>query len=135
MSTQTEILLCAVDTPTEVLNIIFNILMKLRRIVKNTEFKHKFASFGKENGQLNSPGGIAVFHDGRIVIADSVNNRIQIFSPNGEFLSTFGSAGNKHGEFYGPEGVAIDNEERIIVSDLCNYRLQVFSQNFKFLFT
>src|SRR5579863_9955734 len=95
---ETEILLCSCDTPNEVLNIIFILLIKLKGVT-TTQLTHSFGIHGRENGQFRSPYGIATFHDGRIVVADSRNCRIQIFSQNGEFLSKFGTRGSGDGEF------------------------------------
>src|SRR5579863_3706320 len=86
----TEVLLCALDTPTEVLHIIFNILQKMKKVVTTTEFTCKFGSHGEKDGQLNRQSGIAVFNDGRVIVCDTHNHRMQIFSPTGKFVCKFG---------------------------------------------
>ncbi len=40
-----------------------------------------FGEFGSNPGQLRSPGGLAFAPDGRAYVADSLNNRIQVFVP------------------------------------------------------
>ena len=43
--------------------------------------------------------GVAVDEGGFIFVADSGNNRIQIFNPDGTFLRAFGRWGQSDGEF------------------------------------
>ena len=62
-----------------------------------------FGSYGKENGQLNRPWGIATNSKGNIIVGDKGNHRIQIFDSKGNFISKFGSEGNKNGQFNSPK--------------------------------
>jgi tripartite motif-containing protein 71 len=56
---------------------------------------------------------VAVDDEGRIIVADSGNSRIQVFAPDGTFLAKWGGRG-----WMGrPKGVAVDGEGRIIVAD------------------
>lgn len=59
-------------------------------------------------------------------MADSGNNRIQIFHPDGNFLRSFGSWGSGDAEFKGLEGVAVMKSGSILVCDRENHRVQVF---------
>jgi photosystem II stability/assembly factor-like uncharacterized protein len=42
-----------------------------------------WGSFGGAAGQFVSPQGVAALSDGRIVVADTGNNRLQVFAPDG----------------------------------------------------
>ena len=42
-------------------------------------FVTKFGNFGMEPGEFQHPTSAAVLSDGKIVVADCFNNRIQIF--------------------------------------------------------
>jgi DNA-binding beta-propeller fold protein YncE len=42
---------------------------------------------GSGPGQFNLPHGIAVDRQGRVLVADRENNRIQVFTPDGEYVS------------------------------------------------
>lgn len=84
------------------------------------------------NGYFAWPAGIAVDPSSRnMVVADSQNNRIQIFSPSDTtwaFSSTFGSAGSGTGQFKLPYNVAIDPvSHNILVADSGNNRIQEFT--------
>ncbi|XP_064467233.1 E3 ubiquitin-protein ligase TRIM71-like [Ornithodoros turicata] len=89
---------------------------------------------GDSEGQLCRPWGVCSDSEGRLIVADRSNNRIQIFNPDGSFRSKFGSAGDRPGQFDRPAGVAWDaTRNRIIVADKDNHRIQVFLQDGKFL--
>ncbi|VDN24556.1 unnamed protein product [Gongylonema pulchrum] len=103
-----------------------------------------FGTEGYQNGQMKFPRGIAVddqvsaqhlttlpfLHSthlmhGFIIVADSGNNRVQIFYPDGRYMHSFGSWGNGPGQMKGVEAVALlDNT--IVLSDRENHRIQLF---------
>ena len=70
--------------------------------------------------------GVAVDEQGYIFVADSGNNRIQIFNPDGTFLRAFGRWGQSDGEFKGLEGIAVNAQGNILVADRENHRIQIF---------
>src|SRR5690348_5818384 len=45
------------------------------------------------DGQMNLPTHIFIDHSGRVLVADTYNHRIQVFSRAGKFLMKFGSFG------------------------------------------
>ncbi len=59
-------------------------------------------------------------------MADSRNDRIQIFSSSGVFLKKFGKKGTGKGELDRPSGICISPEGYLIVVDFGNDRVQVF---------
>ena len=60
------------------------------------------------NGTLNQPAGIAIDQEGNVYVADTANNRIQVFSSNGTFISKWGGYGAGNGTLKSPTGIAID---------------------------
>ena len=92
---------------------------------------------GKEQGKFNHPYGICLDDTGNIYITDSLNHRIQKFSPEGNFILEFGKHGKKEKEFNGPSGIAISKGESpaIYVANRNNDRIQVFDLNGNFLYS
>jgi DNA-binding beta-propeller fold protein YncE len=86
---------------------------------------------GKDNdmsaGHLARPTNVAVDKDGNLYVADTLNNRIQIFDADGNYISMFGKAGDGPGYFARPKGVAIDADGHVWVADAIQDRVQVFT--------
>jgi glucose/arabinose dehydrogenase/plastocyanin len=69
-----------------------------------------------------------------VYVADTANNRIQVFSSNGTFISKWGKYGIGNGTLRSPEGIAVDSlSGNVYVADTANNRIQVFSSNGTFI--
>jgi len=83
---------------------------------------------GDADGQFNSPCGLAFdHHRGLLIVLDSSNHRVQVFSCDDDegfsFVSTFGEYGD-----HNPCGIAIDHDhDRILIVDRFNHRVQSWS--------
>ena len=60
-----------------------------------------FGKPGTGSGQFSGAKGIAVAANGNVYIADSNNNRIEVFSKSGAFRSKWGTIGTANGQFTG----------------------------------
>jgi sugar lactone lactonase YvrE len=93
----------------------------------------KLGTAGKQHtlttpGDFSKPAGVAVDPEGNLYVADTWNNRIEIFDADGQFVSTFGKAGDGPGYFSRPKGVAIDSDGHVWVADGMQDRVQVFNK-------
>jgi sugar lactone lactonase YvrE len=93
----------------------------------------KMGTTGKKHelttpGDFSKPTGVAVDQEGNLYVADTYNNRIEIFDADGQFVSTFGKAGDGPGYFARPKGVAIDGDGHVWVADGQQDRVQVFTK-------
>jgi sugar lactone lactonase YvrE len=98
--------------------------LKLLRKIGTTGHKHELTS----PGDFSKPAGVAVDSEGNLYVADTYNNRIEIFDADGQFVSTFGKNGDGPGYFSRPKGVAIDGDGHIWVADGMQDRVQVFDK-------
>jgi tripartite motif-containing protein 71 len=84
---------------------------------------------GNANGEFSNPQGIAINSSGYVYVADSANNRIQVFTPDGVYVTKFGSYGSGNGKFRNPLNLAVNSTNYVYVVDFGNYRIQVFDPN------
>jgi sugar lactone lactonase YvrE len=87
----------------------------------------KWGKAGTANGQFNNARGLATNRAGILYVADTDNNRVQIFSANGAFRGKFGSVGSGNGQFQGAHDVVVAPDGTVWVADRGNGRIQRFS--------
>lgn len=79
-------------------------------------------------GELSRPCGLVYdFRNSRLIVADSGNHDVAVFSPSGILQRVVGRRGTELGQFNFPTYVAIDHDGRLYVSDSLNFRVQQFS--------
>jgi DNA-binding beta-propeller fold protein YncE len=105
--------------------------LKLKRKIGTTGHRHELTT----PGDFARPSGLAVDQEGNLYVADTLNNRIEIFDADGKFISTFGKAGDGPGYFARPKGVAVDSDGHIWVADGMQDRVQVFNKEAQLLIT
>jgi len=98
--------------------------LKLLRKIGTTGHNHELTT----PGDFAKPSGVAVDKEGNLYVADTLNDRIEIFDADGGFISTFGKNGDGPGYFGRPKGVAIDGDGHIWVADGMQDRVQVFTK-------
>ncbi|XP_048017838.1 tripartite motif-containing protein 3 [Megalobrama amblycephala] len=96
------------------------------------ELIYRVGTRGRERGEFSNLQGISTTSNGRIVVADSNNQCIQVFSNDGQFKLKFGVRGRSPGQLQRPTGVAVDMNGDIIVADYDNRWLNIFSPDGKF---
>jgi len=62
---------------------------RIAKFDKNGKFVKSWGSRGTEQGQLNTPHGLAVDAQGNVYVADMGNKRIQVFDSDGNFKTQF----------------------------------------------
>ena len=84
-------------------------------------------------GDFAAPTNVAVDPDGNLYVADTLNNRVEVFDADGNFSNEFGKAGDGPGYFARPKGIAIDADGHVWVADAVQDRVQVFTKEGRLL--
>ncbi|MDQ7029857.1 MAG: NHL repeat-containing protein [Ardenticatenia bacterium] len=112
---------------------------RIQKFAPDGTFLKAWGTFADTQGTLEQPGafwgprGIFVTDDGRVLVADTGNKRVQVFDTEGTFLGMFGGRGSEHGKMDEPTSVAVGPDGTIYVADTWNQRVQAFGPDFSFL--
>ena len=87
-----------------------------------------FGEKGSKNGQFNYPWDVATNKRDEILVSDTRNHRICLFTANGEYLNKYGFEGREWKHFDSPRGVCFMPDNQIVVTDFNNHRLLVVNQ-------
>jgi len=79
----------------------------VHRFSADGKFKSSWGGLGAEPGKFFTPHGINVFSDGRVLVGDRENNRIQVFDADGKYLTEWGS-------FYHPMDIYVDSMRKLV---------------------
>lgn len=72
------------------------------------------------------PIGVMVDKHDRVYVS-SLNDRVQLFTPEGTYLFGLGGTGNEPGQFVRPHGMTVDSKGHLYVADAGNQRIQKFA--------
>jgi len=105
---------------------------RIQKFNSDGEFLSSWGTKGFENGELQSPVGIAIYEN-NVYVVDEKQNIIQKFDNDGNFIFKWGGYGNQNGQFIKPRGITIDSSGIVYVADSKNYRIQTFTSDGEFL--
>ena len=92
-----------------------------------------FGTHGSGHGQFLDPRGVAVNDEGNILVADSGNHRIQMFTNDGQFLTSVGTKGTGPLQFGDPKDIALNtHNKKVYVVDNKNNCIQVLNSDLSF---
>ncbi len=82
---------------------------------------------GAQPGQVKGPQGIVVAANGSLWVADTDNNRVEMFTNGGTFANELvGSYGLGTNQFNAPQGIQLGADGLLYVADAYNNRVQVY---------
>ncbi len=96
-------------------------------------FLDEWGGTGAGVGQFTAPDDVAVDGAGNVYVADSANDRIQVFDGDGNFIRQWGSLGAGNGQFDNPVAVTVDGAGNVYVADQNNDRVQKFDSTGSYL--
>lgn len=88
---------------------------------------------GDGPGELFFPTFVSVTPAGRLLVADTMNARVQELEADGSFVRQFGERGDQFGQFDKPKGVAVDSFGNVYVVDSFFSVVQIFNREGKLL--
>ncbi|XP_022079510.1 tripartite motif-containing protein 2-like isoform X2 [Acanthaster planci] len=90
---------------------------------------------GRNKGEFTNPQGVAstAANGGRIVVADSNNQCVQVFTNGGDCKHKFGIRGRSNGQMQRPTGVAVTVIGNYVVADYDNKWINIFGPDGKFI--
>jgi DNA-binding beta-propeller fold protein YncE len=96
---------------------------------------------GNDATHFNLPSGIAILHNGNIIVTDGYgNNRVVLFDKNGKFIKQVGKGqggptdkGHGPGEWDLPHKLAVDADENLYIIDREGHRIEVFDRNLTYI--
>ena len=95
-------------------------------------FYGSFGSHGQEAGQFNEPKGISIDSKGNVLVADRLNNRIQVFTASGRHLSSITQT-TPGQRLQRPISVAVGPDDWVYVVEQNADRVSVFDENGKYI--
>jgi len=96
---------------------------------------------GTDETHLNLPSGIAILHNGNMIVTDGYgNNRVILFDKNGKFIKQVAKGtggpndkGTGPGEWNLPHKLAVDADENLYIIDREGHRIEVFDKNLTYI--
>jgi len=96
---------------------------------------------GTDQTHLNLPSGIAILHNGNIIVTDGYgNNRVVMYDKTGKFIKQVGKGGGGPadkgtgpGEWNLPHKIAVDADENLYIIDREGHRVEVFDKNLTYI--
>lgn len=107
-------LLCVADSST--------------RVVQCYDLNNREVFYIRQAGDepLASPVGVAFDSNGNVLVSDSINARVYVFSRQGEYLREFG---NGETTFKRPAGIAVAGNGDVYVVDVLAHKLKKFDKD------
>ena len=117
----------AINRRTDELLVVDTLQARIYRFdLSSRAQKGMFGGSGDTAGRFHYPTNISVTSTGNIIVSDSLNFCVQVFSPDGRYLFKIGQMGNSPGTFSRPKGVASDSDGNIYVVDALFDNVQMF---------
>ncbi len=96
---------------------------------------------GNDATHLNLPSGIAILHNGNMIVTDGYgNNRVILFDKKGKFIKQVAKGaggpadkGTGAGEWNLPHKLAVDAQENLYIIDREGHRVEVFDKNLNYI--
>jgi NHL repeat len=82
---------------------------------------------GSDPNLLYGPRDLVVNPQGFVIVSDTGNKRLVVYSRDGDYVNQIGGEGSALGQFNEPVGLALTPENELLVADQGNRRVQVLT--------
>ena len=106
---------------------------RIHKLTTGGEFLGTFGQKGSYVGQFNGPLGINISPEGKVYVADSANNRIQVFHSDWTLSHIIDGMVSGDGSFDSPECVAFDISGDVHVTGWSSNSVTVFTPSGQFV--
>jgi DNA-binding beta-propeller fold protein YncE len=104
---------------------LFN--QRIQKFAPNGTFEREWGSFGSPDGSMQFPRGITVSPDGEtVILTNSENNRIDLFTKDGGFIKSIKAQGQVMGW---PHQTAMASDGTLWIADTNKHRVLHIDQN------
>jgi DNA-binding beta-propeller fold protein YncE len=77
----------------------------------------RFGRVGSEPGRFYFPTGLAKSADGKTLVSDMMNARVQVFDSDNNPVLSMGQAGNRYGDMGKPKHLAVGPDGTVFIAD------------------
>ena len=95
------------------------------------QLKTEFGKEGEGDGEFKFANDVACFSNGDIVVADTTNKRLSMFTSTGCYQTPGVQSETEEGKLKSPWGVAVDSDDMLLVTDGQN--VKVYDNNLTFI--
>lgn len=93
------------------------------------ELTHSFDIVDSDETMMSGIGGVHVASDGKIMLTDPRQTKVNVFSEDGEYLHSFMQSGSGPGEVELMGRTNLLSDDRFTVMDFSNRRISMFNRN------
>lgn len=91
------------------------------------QFLYRIGEKGSAEGQLRDPRGMTIDSKDNLVVCDSGNHRLHLFTTDGRAFAV-GTSGKQSGQFDKPQDVVVTSDSKLFVTDYSNNRVQILQK-------
>ena len=106
---------------------------RIHKLTVGGEFLSVIGEKGSENGQFNGPQDVKISPTGKIYVADTGNDRVQVFNPDWTVSQVINGKVPGDGSFSCPFAIAFDLSSNVHVAGYDSNSVKVFNQFGQFM--
>jgi DNA-binding beta-propeller fold protein YncE len=107
---------------------------RLEALVGSARLELTWGSFGNGPGQFHQPKGIDIDSNGQVLVLDTQNDRVQVFTPEGALVDIWGMFPPGDSAFERPSDLVVNASGQVAISHSVQYWVNVFQSSGQYIF-